>query len=595
MIQFSEVFCFQEVTSIKFFNLGLDVRWLAVVFAGICSHKNRAKLFHIREKLPLTRFAGFGKSRFVTDLIPSERTPTDTAMRLFLQLSALFVLLPVLLLQTAAATEQAAMRETHQYPFSAYISVSEAVVRSGPGQEYYETSRIRQGEKVEVYEEKDGFFAVRPPKGSFSWISALYVEIELPVGGVNPKNGVVGTVVSEGLASRIGCENTEICDTIQVKLKKGERVLLLGELETPENSVSPLWYKIAPPNGEFRWIHGSEVSEFRSELQPVAPLMIPKKIITEKLLAKKTTPPLLLPPKLEDSNPVSERHLEKRGEIIQVQYEEKEKKQDLTGQLAAKPVAPPQIKMEIIETETPAEKNKQLEKISATAKPAQLPLDISAFQKAFEELKDETRVVLTRPTEDWVFETLIHRGNELYEVAPTQDDLEKVYHLVETLERTRNIRKEIAYRRQFKSGGLLPPQGNSVNNPAALPAARPAAVTAAYATNYSVRSGAPPVREVPQDIVSALIPDDNKSSQSALSFDVTGLLGEFDSLPAGHPPFAVVNEQREIVCLISPAAGLDLRSFVGQKVGINGTHGIFRKTGKPDVKHITAKGVWPLP
>jgi len=31
MIQFTEVFCFQAVTSIKFFNLGLDVRWLSVV------------------------------------------------------------------------------------------------------------------------------------------------------------------------------------------------------------------------------------------------------------------------------------------------------------------------------------------------------------------------------------------------------------------------------------------------------------------------------------------------------------------------------------------------------------------------------------
>ena len=28
MIQFTEEFCFQGVTSIIFFNLGLDVRWL---------------------------------------------------------------------------------------------------------------------------------------------------------------------------------------------------------------------------------------------------------------------------------------------------------------------------------------------------------------------------------------------------------------------------------------------------------------------------------------------------------------------------------------------------------------------------------------
>jgi uncharacterized protein YgiM (DUF1202 family) len=525
----------------------------------------------------------------------------------FLQTTALSFLLPVLFLHTAAASEQSTMREAHQYPFPAYISVNEAVVRSGPGEEYYETSRLKQGERVEVYDETADYLAVRPPKGSYSWISALYVEVEIPAGTkINSKNGVLGTVVSEGLASRVGCENTEICDTIQVKLKKGEKVLLLGELETPENHASPLWYKIAPPSGEFRWIRRSDVSENKPDT-----LADTYRAVNTKTLPKKQTLPLLLPPKPEQTvlntnipaNSIS-KNAEDRGQIIQVRFDEADgSKNNL--QIAAEPITPPQIKKEEV---------KQSEKIAAVIKPAYLlpseessniltPLDTTAFQKAFEELKDETRVVLTRPTEDWIFETLIHRGNELYEVAPTADDLEKIYHLVETLERTRGIRKEITYRRQFKTGGLLQPVANPLPNNqelnAAIPAAKPAAATAAYSANYAAnptaKTGTIAGKGNPSDIVSALISNNEKQLPPASSFDIIGLLGEFDPLPMGHPPFAVVNEQREIVCLITPAAGLDLRSFVGQKIGINGTLGIFRKTGKPDAKHITAKGVWPVP
>ena len=44
---------------------------------------------------------------------------------------------------------------------------------------------------------------------------------------------------------------------MQVTLKKGETVLILERREMPENPVSPVWLKIAPPSGEFRWIHRS--------------------------------------------------------------------------------------------------------------------------------------------------------------------------------------------------------------------------------------------------------------------------------------------------------------------------------------------------
>ena len=38
---------------------------------------------------------------------------------------------------------------------------------------------------------------------------------------------------------------------IQVRLEKGERVELLDEKPTGDGK----WYEIAPPAGEFRWVH----------------------------------------------------------------------------------------------------------------------------------------------------------------------------------------------------------------------------------------------------------------------------------------------------------------------------------------------------
>jgi hypothetical protein len=75
------------------------------------------------------------------------------------------------------------------------------------------------------------------------------------------------------------------------------------------------------------------------------------------------------------------------------------------------------------------------------------------------------------------------------------------------------------------------------------------------------------------------------------SYDIVGRLGEFDPLPKGYPPYAVVDEKNEIICLITPMAKLDLSPFIGQFVGINGVLGFYEKPGKPASRHITAENV----
>lgn len=599
------------------------------------------------------------------------------------------------------------------YPYIAQVATPQAVVRSGPEKNYYATSELRLGDQVDVYYETEDWCAIRPPEGSFSWISAVYVELDL--------SNHIGTVIADGLASRVGSKNTELCETVQVKLKKGEKVLVLDHLETPENAVSPLWYKIAPPSGEFRWIHRSALTKVASPMEPqkltalaihsakALETAVQRTIPTQKqsteiqqvlyqieqeVAATRTPPPaypsvfdgpILGAAEAVQTQSVQVETIEKNREAVRTNLANLNNQADQTANQISENLNQSAqqlhegLKNSVQELNDSAQKLRDNLKTSAEelsnefennvkasqeterAKVQNLPplaeklasarpdprFDqplygnttssvfgqngtssvthsnnnqvhaVDPFQAAFEELKEEARIVLTRPTEDWVFETLIHRGNELYKIAPTDNDLEKTYHLVATLERTRTVRQEISYRRQFRTGGLLAPppsaqpqpaqstesyaanrangsanqtSGNTIGNTSQIPANIPNSRVATASTS-------------PSDIASAVIPSKNNATQrtatdipatnTVSSFDVVGMLGEFDPLPSGHPPYAVVNEKKEIICLITPATGLDLKPHIGQTVGINGMIGIYRKPGKSDARHITAQGVWP--
>jgi uncharacterized protein YgiM (DUF1202 family) len=462
------------------------------------------------------------------------------------------------------------------YPYYASVAVTETAVRSGPGKEFYSTSQLWLGDKVEVYYETEEWCAIRPPIGSFSWISARYVDL-----GTNN----IGRVIADGLASRVGSESAKLCDTVQVKLKKGEKVFVLDRLETPENIASPLWLKIVPPSGEFRWVARDA-------------LMFSVSARTSQQISPKRT-------------------------IVQVAYENSEDGVENRELDKSEPIVPPPTRPVKLptprlanilpsETITPQKTITNLPPLSDkfTSNQSELqtittntPKKSDPFQEAFEELKEETRIALTRPTEEWVFDTLIHRGSELYEVAPTNSDLEKVYHLVETLQRTKIVRQEIAMRRQFRgsystafpvSTTPYPTTSHSVNTALNHTVASP------YPSGSSSNSGAPapmnpatpqPVTQTPS---TSKIPTVIKTSGTTLlegktlEFDLVGKLGEFHPLPKGHPPYALVDEQEQIICLVSPTTEVDLKPYLGKTVGINGVLGIFEKPNQPNRRHLSA-------
>jgi hypothetical protein len=131
-------------------------------------------------------------------------------------------------------------------PYQARILAAGASIHSGPGEKFYPTDTLSQGELVEVYREKAGWLGIRPPLNSFSWVAGRDLIL---------KDGGLGEVVKDDATSRIGSRLNDKRNAAQVRLKKGEGVEVLGE----EIVSGEKWYKIAPPAGEFRWIQNSLV------------------------------------------------------------------------------------------------------------------------------------------------------------------------------------------------------------------------------------------------------------------------------------------------------------------------------------------------
>ncbi len=136
-----------------------------------------------------------------------------------------------------------------EFPYSAKISGRNVNVRSGPGTQYYATDKLQLSDAVEVYRhDPGGWFAVRPPAGSYSWMAGRFLEF---VESDDP-NVRLAKITGSRVAARVGGTLAKTRDVIAVRLSRGELVEVLGS----DKTGSKKWYKIAPPAGEFRWIHG---------------------------------------------------------------------------------------------------------------------------------------------------------------------------------------------------------------------------------------------------------------------------------------------------------------------------------------------------
>ncbi|MEX2026629.1 MAG: hypothetical protein WEH44_05000 [Pirellulaceae bacterium] len=159
----------------------------------------------------------------------------------------LFVALAVIATAVPAAAED-------DLPFEAYVVPSAAAVYSGPAEPRYVTHEIPRGAKVEVYERRDEWLGIRPPDGSFSWVPAAAMKMSQEPG--------VAEAAGDSVSAWIGSSAERVSEhQPSVQLRQGEAVEVLGTKEVKRaDGQRETWLKVAPPAGEFRWIHASQVS-----------------------------------------------------------------------------------------------------------------------------------------------------------------------------------------------------------------------------------------------------------------------------------------------------------------------------------------------
>ena len=438
------------------------------------------------------------------------------------------------------------------FPYIAQVVEDETAVYSSPGDERYETQKLKAGDNVEVYQvNPDGWAAVRPPIGSFSWVSGSYLDIGLDN---------IGTVQSDQLSSRIGSQFGDMCKTVQIQLKKGEKVVLLDRVETPENEASPIWYKIVPPAGEFRWI---QIDAVVSQSQQ-KPNLNNNQILQVNYRADQ-------PDGLEFQSPVSET-------IV-------------PGQPNGNPSRSRQIyNPAIASANLDMGRDFRQSRVPMSQQP---PLPSDPYQRALMQLNQEVRNVLRNPTEDWVFDALIQKCKTMYDAAPSEAEKIRTYQLIGILEKTRNTRKINAYRRQqaqTKSGGKMTQQS--------LQASVARQVPPNVNGNNVPKPNYPPSH--PQNTLQPSATQANYVQRDHISnpnspFKVVGRLGRYSQRPQGYPPYAVVDESEQVVALITPQPGVDLNQYINKNVGINGASGMYvDPTTGQRIPHVGASSVFKL-
>lgn len=142
------------------------------------------------------------------------------------------------------------------FPYRVEVAGDEVEVRSGPGWHYYVTQRLPRGSRVEVYRhDPGGWLAIRPPRESFSWVAARHVRLT--------DDPHVAEIVQDATVAWIGAtQGTVPQHKWQVRLDRGELVEVLGEqtLAIGPGFATEKYCKVAPPAGEFRWIHQRQIN-----------------------------------------------------------------------------------------------------------------------------------------------------------------------------------------------------------------------------------------------------------------------------------------------------------------------------------------------
>ncbi|MGA2035945.1 MAG: SH3 domain-containing protein [Thermoguttaceae bacterium] len=409
----------------------------------------------------------------------------------------------------------AAGAEPPAFPYKAAITANDVYVRSGPGENYYPTEKLKAGQEVEVYRhDPGGWYAILPPQGSFSWVSGRQLDM---------RKETIAVATEDRVAARVGSRFSDIREVIQVRLHRGETVELLDIKQTGPASASGAntWYKIAPPAGEFRWVSAKFVDSqyardglrststgvpLASPVQDRVPLASPVQWsahvpVTEPggSAARESNPQSLIPnPQSPIPNPQSPN---------------------------PSPVREPPVE---IYPETTSDQSRA---------DSNLPRTISTeqFQTESNRVEVEISAMVAEEPSVWQFDVLQQRAQALLEQSETAGERGRARLLLSKIARFEDIQ------RRWQAINKIRDESDRADRQLARLGPRPQG---------------PTLDDAPAD-----------------RYDAMGHLMRMPMGRSGMPQFALLDADGRVRCYITPGPGVNLRQFLGHDVGVTGVRG----------------------
>jgi uncharacterized protein YgiM (DUF1202 family) len=408
-----------------------------------------------------------------------------------------------------------------EFPHTAVIAQDRTPVRSGPGDDHYRTDELKRGTEIEVHQHTtSGWLAIRPLESSFSWVAQRDVEVG--------DDRTTALVIGSSAVSWIGSNSDDVVDhRWLVKLKTGEELAVLGKerRKIVADGKSDLYYKIAPPSGEFRWVHKDDVVASTEELEapkkdPEVKLADFRVSLRERAKTKAVPPEAPLPTAVKETT---------TGEIAEAKEEAKKDDFSSRGSSAT------------LSGNKPLAKSERIPKRELKSEPS--VLEGGNTESRIRELDGRLSLLVAQPVEKWNFVRLRKDAEEI--AAESSSTLERA-------------RVQVFLDKVSDFEGLR--------------------------TRHA--TFAPPDTTTKKDA------DSKKSKQAAAKdksldprFDGTGWLLPVHSTKRNAPPYALLDDDGNILQFVSPAPGLNLNRYLKKEVGIIGQK---QPTDALDKPHLTA-------
>lgn len=483
------------------------------------------------------------------------------------------------------------------FPYTATVQSDQATVHGGPGEDFYTTDPVPRGAKVEVYRhDQNDWCAIRPPATSFSWIAAEHLEIT--------DNPALARVINVPVKTRVGSNFGDIHDIEYISLRQGEIVELVGSQMLADSAAdSPLqWFKIAPPSGEFRWIHSRYLNGKRDATKSETPLQ-PMTIKTYPLPAPGET---VTSPKndkadsqsADDGNRASLPEADSTGftdrdQLQPISYEAPLAETPLvetplveTPLAQETPPSPPRLATAVAE---PKQKDVATHVNVVTWEAVSSPTDplASPEPRAFVDQYNALNVMLSRAIlgdiETWKLEKLRAQTDMLVDAAETVDEQRLSTGLADKVAEFQSLQQRSSDLASADGAVQTVSATSAASKPLPLPtfktdAALPKLPTtaAAYEMPQRVKSS-----ETRSTIDAAALSKEESIDNSV--FDASGTLVMVKSRRPGLPTYAITNSNGEVVKFLSTRDGSSLTQFVNKEVGVLGKLGFIRKLSKAHV------------